>query len=58
MVDLDATRARAREVAPTTSRERGQCPAFARASQNVAVAAMLLDMLHPPSVDGVDKLHR
>jgi hypothetical protein len=53
MVDLTATQARA-----TTSRERGQCPAFTRASQNVATAAMLLDTLPPPSTDRVDGLHR
>jgi hypothetical protein len=55
---LTTTRAQARELAPTTSYERGQNPAFTRASQNVATAATLLDTLPPPSTDGVDMLHR
>jgi hypothetical protein len=32
-------------------------PAFARASQNVAAAATLLDTLLVPSADEVDKLY-
>jgi hypothetical protein len=56
-VDLTATGAQAREVAPTTSRERDLRTAFARASQNVATSSMLLDTLPPPSADGVDRLH-
>jgi hypothetical protein len=44
-------------VAPVTIREGGQHPNFARASQNVAAAAVLLDMLPPPSANGVDMLY-
>jgi hypothetical protein len=57
-VDLATARSQAKEAAPATSHERGggQHPAFARASQNVAVAAMLLDTLPTPSIDAVDRL--
>jgi hypothetical protein len=44
-------------VAPTISREGGQHPAFARASQNMAIAVALLDMLPPPSTDEVEWLY-
>jgi hypothetical protein len=49
-VDLASARAQAQEAAPATSCEGGgQCPTFARAIQNVAAMATLLDMLpHPP----------
>jgi hypothetical protein len=33
-------------------------PTFARASQNVAIAAALLDTLPVPSTDRVDKVYR
>jgi hypothetical protein len=36
----------------------GQHPTFARASQNVAVAAALLDTLPTPSTDWVDKVYQ
>jgi hypothetical protein len=44
-------------VAPTISCEGGQLPTLARASQNMALAAVLLDMLPPPSADGMDMLY-
>jgi hypothetical protein len=48
-VDLASARAQAQEAAPATSCEGGQCPTFARAIQNVAAMATLLDILpHPP----------
>jgi hypothetical protein len=56
-VDLTATRAQAKGVAPAISCEGGQHPAFARASQNMAIALALLDMLPPPSTDGVEWLY-
>jgi hypothetical protein len=55
MVDLATTRAHAKGVVPTIIHEGGQRPAFTRASQNMAAAAMLLDMLPQPSADGVDR---
>jgi hypothetical protein len=56
-VDLATAQAQAKGVAPAISREGGQRPTFARASQNVAVAAMLLYTLHAPFVDEVEKLY-
>jgi hypothetical protein len=45
-------------VAPAISHKgRGAALAFARASQNLATMAMLLDTLPTPSVDGVDRLY-
>jgi hypothetical protein len=46
---------RPRKQPPLTAM-RGRRPTFARASQNVAAVAMLLDMLLAPSADAVDKL--
>jgi hypothetical protein len=45
MVDLAATRARDKGVAPTTNHEGRQYPNFARASKNVATSAKLLNTL-------------
>jgi hypothetical protein len=57
-VDLTAAEAQAKEAAPATGHEGGrQCIAFARANQNIAAAATLLDMLPAPSADMVDKLY-
>jgi hypothetical protein len=60
MVDLTATRAQAKRVTPAISCQggRGGCPTFNGASQNVAAVATLLNMLPPPSTDGVDRLCR
>jgi hypothetical protein len=60
MMDLTSARAEAKEVTPDTSHnhEVGQHPAFVRASQNMVVVAMLLDMLLAPSADIVDGLYR
>jgi hypothetical protein len=59
MVDLTTTQAQAKGVILTISHEGGggQHHAFTKASQNVAAVATLLDMLPPPSVDGVDRLY-
>jgi hypothetical protein len=59
MMDLTITRAQSKGVTPAISHEGGggQHPTFARASQNVAIVATLLDMLPPPSIDGVDWLY-
>jgi hypothetical protein len=57
MVDLTTAWAEAKRVAPAISCEGAQCPAFTRASQNMAAVAMLLDTLPAPSVNGVDKLY-
>jgi hypothetical protein len=58
-VDLTATQAQTKEAPPTTSREGGEAqrPAFTRASQNMATAVTLLDMLPAPSTNTVDMLH-
>jgi hypothetical protein len=48
------------EVDQTMAMEQveGQLPAFARASQNVAAAAALLDALLLPSTDGVGEMYQ
>jgi hypothetical protein len=56
-VDLTSNRAQANGGAPTIRHEGDQCSAFAKASQNMATAAMLLDTLPPPSTDEVDRLY-
>jgi hypothetical protein len=57
-VDLATARSQAKEAAPTTTHERGgQHPTFAKASQNVVVAATLLDTLPTLSIDAVDRLY-
>jgi hypothetical protein len=57
MVDLVTTRAQAKGVTPAISHDGGQHLTFARASQNVVMAATLLDTLPPPSTDGMDRLY-
>jgi hypothetical protein len=61
MVDLTATRAQAKGVTPTINREGGgggeqgrQGLVFAWDSQNMAITAMLLDTLPPPSTNEGD----
>jgi hypothetical protein len=56
-VDLTTARAQAKEATPASSHEGGQRPAFARASQNMAVAATHLYMPPTPSIDTVDRLY-
>jgi hypothetical protein len=56
-VDLATTRAQAKGVAPAICHEESYCLTFARAGQNVAATAMLLDMLPPASTDEVDRLY-
>jgi hypothetical protein len=57
-VDLTTAQAQARDVAAAINHKGTQCPAFARANQNVATADVLLDTLLAPSVDGVDRVYR
>jgi hypothetical protein len=57
-IDLTEAWAQARVVAAAINREGPPRPTFTRASQNVAVAAALLDTLLVPSTDGVDKVYR
>jgi hypothetical protein len=57
MVDLATAQAHARDVAAAINCEGRQRPAFARASQNMVMVAMLLDPLPTPSTKGVDKLY-
>jgi hypothetical protein len=54
---LTNTWAWTRDVAATINRDGVQCPVLARASQNMAVAAAVLDTLPAPSIDGVDKVY-
>jgi hypothetical protein len=54
---VNLTTTQARDVAAAINHEGTHCPAFARACQKVAVAAMLLDTLPAPFVDGVDKVY-
>jgi hypothetical protein len=56
-VDLTNSRSRASGIAAMINREEAQRPAFARASQNMAMAATLLDTLHAPSTGGVNKVY-
>jgi hypothetical protein len=48
------------EVGQTTAIEHAECqlPTFARANQNVAAAAALLDTMHIPSIDGVSEVYQ
>jgi hypothetical protein len=43
--------------AMTTNHGERQAPAFARASQNMAATAALLDTLHAPSTDRVGQVY-
>jgi hypothetical protein len=56
-IDLTKARALARAITATINHEGMLCPTFTRASQNVAVAMVLLDTLPVPSTDGVDKVY-
>jgi hypothetical protein len=57
MVDFTKAQAQAREVTTAINHEGAPCPTFARASQNRATAATLLDTLPAPSTDGADKFY-
>jgi hypothetical protein len=57
-VDLTNARARAKDVTTAINRERVQCPAFARASLNLAAAAALLVTLTTSSIDRANKVYR
>jgi hypothetical protein len=50
--------ARARAVTTAINHEGTLHPTFARASQNMGMAAMLLDTLPAPSTDGANKVYR
>jgi hypothetical protein len=56
-IDFTMARARARAVATTINREGLLRPTFARASENVAVAAEILDTLPVPSSNRVDRVY-
>jgi hypothetical protein len=58
MVDITNNRAQARDIAVAINHEGAQCPAFTRASQNVAMVAMFLDTVLTPSVNVVDNVYR
>jgi hypothetical protein len=53
IIEFIKAQARARAVAATINHEGMSHPTFAKASQNVAAAATLLDTLLMPSTDGV-----
>jgi hypothetical protein len=57
MVNLTNARAQARDVTAAIHSGGAQWPAFARASQNVAMVATLLDTLPAPFANGVDKVY-
>jgi hypothetical protein len=57
-MDHATPQAQAKGVTPTISQKGGQHPTFARSSQNVVTAAMLLDTLPAPFTDEVDRLYR
>jgi hypothetical protein len=56
-IDFTKAQARARAITTTINHEGTSRPTFARASQNVAAATVLLDTLPAPSSDGVDKVY-
>jgi hypothetical protein len=56
-VNLSNARAWAKDVAAGINHDGAQCPIFARASQNMTVATVLLDTFLTPSADGVDKVY-
>jgi hypothetical protein len=58
MIDLTNSQTRERDAIATINREGLPRLAFARVSQNVAVAATLLDTLPAPSANGVVKVYR
>jgi hypothetical protein len=56
-VDLSTARSQARDVVAAISYDGARQPAFARASQNVAAAATLLNTLPTISTDGADRVY-
>jgi hypothetical protein len=57
MVDLTTAWARARDIVTAINREGIHHPALAKASQNMAASAMLLDTLPALSTNGVDRVY-
>jgi hypothetical protein len=57
IVDLTNAQTQGKDVVAAINREGGQCPTITWASENVAAVAVLLDALHAPSIDGVDKVY-
>jgi hypothetical protein len=57
-IDFTKVQARARAITATIIHKGTPHPTFARASQKVLAATMLLDTLPAPSIDGVDKVYR
>jgi hypothetical protein len=56
-VEFTNARARARDIIAAINREGARCPTFARTSQNMVMAAALLDTLPAPSTNRVDKVY-
>jgi hypothetical protein len=56
-IDFTKARARARVITIIINREGTSSPTFARASQNVAMKAALLNTLPAASTDRVDKVY-
>jgi hypothetical protein len=56
-INFTKARARAKSITATINYEGLPHPTFARASQNVALVAALLDTLPAPSIDRVDKVY-
>jgi hypothetical protein len=57
-INFTKARAQARAIAATINREGPPHLTFTTASQNMAIAAAILDTLLVPSTDGVDKVYR
>jgi hypothetical protein len=57
IVNLTNAQPSDRDLTTAINREGAQCPAFARASQNMVVMAALLDTLPTPTTDGVNKVY-
>jgi glucose-6-phosphate dehydrogenase assembly protein OpcA len=56
-IKLTMARTRARAIVVAITREVPPRPTFARASQNVAMAVVLLDTLLVPSTNGVGRVY-
>jgi hypothetical protein len=56
-IDFTKAQARARAIATAINHEDTPPPTFARASQNMDVAVVLLDTLSAPSTNGVGKVY-
>jgi hypothetical protein len=57
-IEFTKLQARARAITAAIKHEGMSRPTFARSSQNMAEAAVLLDTLPAPPTDGVNKMYR